>query len=172
MKLWNSLPPVQTRQIFVSEHHSCLMYISLRRSPYIDAPPALPCQLEQIRQLPHHPSNIYGEHYNPVQQIREIKQETIWKDLTSQSAPSMSETPTVPDAMPSSPTFSKDNIEYIVWKGGDAMVLYLCIKAVSLSKEVNKPNYCKWSYRDLLCLPESECKQWFKVCKVEFHMLK
>jgi len=52
------------------------------------------------------------------------------------------------------------------------MVLYLCAKAVPLSKEASKPNYHKWSYRDLLHLPESECKQWFKVCEVELDMLK
>jgi len=52
------------------------------------------------------------------------------------------------------------------------MVSYLCTKAVPLSKEASKPNYHEWSYRDILCLPESECKQWFKVCEVELDMLK
>ena len=50
------------------------------------------------------------------------------------------------------------------------MISYLCAKAVPLSKEASKPNYCKWSYRDLLCLPESEYKQW--LCEVKLDMLK
>jgi len=74
--------------------------------------------------------------------------------------------------MPPSPTPSEDNVEHIVWEGGDAMVSYLCTKAVPLSKEASKPNYCEWSYRDLLCLPESERKQWFKACEVKLDMLK
>jgi len=84
----------------------------------------------------------------------------------------MLETPPVPSAMPPSPTPLKNNVECIVWEGGDTMVSYLCTKAVPLSEETSKPNYCEWSYRDLLCLPESEHKQWFKVCKVELDMLK
>ena len=52
------------------------------------------------------------------------------------------------------------------------MVSYLCTKAVPLSEEASKPNYHKWSYKDLLRLPESERKQWFKACKVELDMLK
>jgi len=52
------------------------------------------------------------------------------------------------------------------------MVSYLCAKAVPLSEEASKPNYHEWSYRDLVCLPESERKQWFKVCKVKPDMLK
>jgi len=74
--------------------------------------------------------------------------------------------------MPPSPTSSEDDIECIVWEGGDAMVSYLCAKAVPLNEEASKPNYCEWSYRDLLHLPESEHKQWFKVCEVELDMLK
>jgi len=52
------------------------------------------------------------------------------------------------------------------------MVSYLCTKAVPLSKEASKLNYREWSYRDLLCLLESEHKQWFRVCKVKPDMLK
>jgi len=52
------------------------------------------------------------------------------------------------------------------------MVSYLCSKAVPLSKEASKSNYCQWSYRDLLHLPESKRKQWFKACEVELDMLK
>jgi len=52
------------------------------------------------------------------------------------------------------------------------MLSYLCAKAVPLSEEASKPNYREWSYRDLLCLSESERKQWFKACKVELDMLK
>jgi len=104
--------------------------------------------------------------------MKEIKQETTWKDLTSQSTPSTPETPSVPSPMPPSPTLSEDNIEHIVRKGGDTIVSHLCTKAVPLSKEASKPNYCEWSYRDLLCLLESECKQWFKACEVELDMLK
>jgi len=74
--------------------------------------------------------------------------------------------------MPPSPTPSEDNIECIVQEGGDAMVSYLCAKAVPLSEEASKPNYHKWSYRNLLHLPESEHKQWFKACEVELDMLK
>jgi len=74
--------------------------------------------------------------------------------------------------MPPSPTPSEDDVERIVWEGGDAMVSYLCTKAVPLSEEVFKPNYHEWSYRDLLHLPESECKQWFKACEIELDMLK
>jgi len=84
----------------------------------------------------------------------------------------MPETPTVSGAMPPSPTPLEDNVECIVQEGGDAMVSYLCAKAVPLSKEASKPNYRKWSYKDLLCLPESERKQWFKACEVELDMLK
>jgi len=57
--------------------------------------------------------------------------------------------------MPPSPTLSEDDIECIVQEGGDAMVSYICAKVVSLSKEATKPNYCEWSYRDLLHLLES-----------------
>jgi len=74
--------------------------------------------------------------------------------------------------MPPSPTPSEDNIERIVQEGGDAMILYLCTKTVPLSEKASKPNYCEWFYRDVLHLPESEYKQWFKVCKVELDMLK
>jgi len=52
------------------------------------------------------------------------------------------------------------------------MISYLCTKAVPLSEEASKLNYREWSYKDLLHLPESECKQWFKACKVELDMLK
>jgi len=61
--------------------------------------------------------------------------------------------------MPPSPTPSEDNVECIVQKGGDAMVSYLCAKAVPLSEEASKPNYCEWFYRDLLRLYELEHKQ-------------
>jgi len=47
----------------------------------------------------------------------------------------------------------------IVWERGDAMVSYLHTKAILLSEETSKPNYCEWSYRNLLCLPESKHKQ-------------
>jgi len=74
--------------------------------------------------------------------------------------------------MPPSPTPSEDDVEHIVREGEDAMISYLCTKAVPLGKKASKPNYRKLSYRDLLCLPESERKQWFKVCEVELDMLK
>jgi len=54
---------------------------------------------------------------------------------------------------------------------GGTMVSYLCTKAVPISEEANKPNYHKWSCRDLLCLSESECEQRFKACEVELDML-
>jgi hypothetical protein len=47
------------------------------------------------------------------------------------------------------------------------------ITAISLdNKEVTKPNYRKWSYRDILQLPESEQKLWFKAFRKELDMLK
>ena len=165
--MWTPLPELDIHEQTPSPPHT-----PPRRTLGIDVLSALPCWLEHIRQPPHCPSNTYGECHDPVQQIKEIKQAATWKDLTSWSTPSVPETPSVPGVMPPSPTPSEDNVECIVWEGGDTMVSYLCTKAVPLSKKASKPNYHEWFYRDLLHLPESEYKQWFKACKVELDMQK
>ena len=46
------------------------------------------------------------------------------------------------------------------------------IRAVPFSNEPNKVNYYDWFYKDLLCLFESEWKQWFNACELELDMLK
>ena len=74
--------------------------------------------------------------------------------------------------MPPSPTHLEEDVERIVWEGGDALVNYLCAKAILLHDEPSKPNYHEWSYRDLLQLPKSEQMQWFQACKTELDMLK
>jgi len=63
--------------------------------------------------------------HDPVQQIREIEQETTWKDLPGQSTPSVPETPSVPNVIPPFSTPSEDDVECIVQEVGDAIVSYI-----------------------------------------------
>jgi hypothetical protein len=144
-----------------------------RRIPPMNAPPALPRRSERIRRPPTRPGNVYGEREAPVKQIKEIEKESRWKELTGQSKPSAPDTPNIPGAMPPSPSPSEDDVERLVREGGDALVSYLCAKAIPLdNEEVTKPNYREWSYRDILQLPESEQKLWFEACRKELDMLK
>jgi len=60
------LPPVWTPSPELHEQILSPPWTSPRRALCLDAPPALPCQSECIRQLPRHPLNIYGECWDPV----------------------------------------------------------------------------------------------------------
>ena len=72
--------------------------------------------------------------------------------------------------MPPSPTPSEDNVERLVQEGGDALISFLCMKAIPLNE--NPKPHREWSYHNILHLPESEQKLWIEACKKELDMLK
>ena len=99
-----------------------------------------------------------------------MEKESCWRELTGREQPSEPVDQPVPGAMPPSPTSSEDDVERLVQEGGDTLVSFLCMKAIPLNK--NPKPHCKWSYCDILHLPESEQKLWFEACKKELDMLK
>ena len=99
-----------------------------------------------------------------------MKKESHWKELTGREQPSEPVDQLVPGAMLPSPILSEDDVERLVQEGGDALVSFLCMKAVPLNE--NPKSHHKWSYHDILHLPESEQKLWFEACKKELDMLK
>ena len=72
--------------------------------------------------------------------------------------------------MPPSPIPSEDDVERLVQEGEDALVSFLCMKAIPLNE--NPKPHCEWSYCHILHLPESEQKLWFEACKKELDILK
>ena len=141
-----------------------------RCTPQLDAPPALPRHSKQICCPPLQPGNIFGEWEQPIKQIKEMEKESCWKELTGREQPSEPVDQLVPGAIPPSPTPSEDDVERLVQEGGDALVSFLCMKAIPLNE--NPKPYCKWFYCNILHLPESEQKLWFEACKKELDMLK
>ena len=99
-----------------------------------------------------------------------MEKESCWKELTGREQPSEPVDQLVSGAIPSSPTPSEDDVERLVQEGGDALVSFLCMKAILLNE--NPKPYCKWFYCNILHLPESEQKLWFEACKKELDMLK
>ena len=95
-----------------------------------------------------------------------MEKESCWKELTGGEQPSGQVDQLVSEAMPPPPTPSEDDVERLVQEGGDALVSFLCMKAIPL-----KPHH-KWSYCDILHLSKSEQKLWFEACKKELDMLK
>ncbi|KIK79149.1 hypothetical protein PAXRUDRAFT_162075 [Paxillus rubicundulus Ve08.2h10] len=145
-------PPVRSPLPDIPPHHPesppLPPVTPLRCHPHLNAPPALPRQSE------------------------DIERESCWRELTGKAEPSALASPPVPGTLPPFPSPSEGDVKRLVQEGGDVLVSYICANAIPMEEEVTNPNYCKWSYHNILYLLQSEQKLWFEACKEELDMLK
>jgi hypothetical protein len=114
----------------------------------------------------------YMENSQPSKQVKEIEGESTWKQVVGEEPPKAPDTLNVSGGLPPSPTLSKDDVDRLTRKGGDALTSYLCLCVIPYAESVNSPNYQEWSYCDILKLPADEESLWQKACETELSMLK
>ena len=147
--------------------HSCVP------RPLPLGPPLLPLRRSQREcHPPFHPGNIYGERGEPSKQVKDIEQESTWRQLVGEEPPQAPDTPNVPGGLPPFPMPSEDNVNHLTREGGDSLVSFLCSCTIPFAESSNAPNYREWLYRNILKLPTDEQALWWKACETELSMLK
>jgi hypothetical protein len=144
--------------------------------------PPPPRRSGQDRTIPSRPGNVYGENRHPVQQFQDVQRLRQWKntvgDTRGRSLPSLStrrrqvpgpSTGTPPrdsDTPPPPSRGSDDEVEDLIQsqltqEGGVEFVRYLLAKAVPLDSDTLQTTPIReWTYKDILCLPEAQKKEW------------
>ena len=158
-----------------------------------DAPPPQlqPRRSGRERRPPTCPGNVYGEDRHPVQQFQDIQQMCQWKrtvgDVQGRSQP-----PTawhqrqVPGPSSSNPQHDSDSpppsrgsvdevedllVAQLAQEGGVEFVRYLLFRAV-LPESTQVSPIREWTYKDMMCLPEVQQKEWKTACQEELEALR
>ena len=167
--------------------------------PYPDPPnmpPAEPAAENQprrsgrVRKPPAKPDNVYGEHRNPTDIIRDVENKRKWKELVGEKpsrsrkapqealdkvpGPSRAQDPPPP---PPEATPSEDEVERelarLCREGGVELLDFLLLKALPNSELLpNSPNPREWSFKDILKLPSKEREEWMTACREELDALR
>ena len=141
----------------------------------------------QLRKVPTHPDNAYGESRHPTDIEKGIKRTCTWKEMTGQGPSSSrshqrSEKPPADTAAPPGalkeclpPNSDEDKVEDILClqrEGGVRFLNHLLTKAVPPDFESpDSANVCEWTFRDIHKMPSAAQKEWKAACCKELESL-
>ena len=142
-----------------------------------------------MQRPPTRPGNVYGEERHPTDIQRDVEWEGQWQRMlehklgSSLSHPAgQQETPTVPfTPQPSSDTplprpESEDEVEQnlsiLMEEGGVETLNHLLAHAIPPDSEpLSTSNIREWSFKDILCMPLVQQKEWKTACHEELDSL-
>ena len=125
------------------------------------------------RRAPLRPGNVYGECRHPVEQLRDIKSASRWRQTVTEASrpPQMDTLEQIPGGFPdTSATPSEEDVQKMCEEGGANLVRYLMGKALTTQDPQTK-NVRNWSYKDIARLPQAEQKLWRLACQEELDVL-
>ena len=94
----------------------------------------LPQRPQRDRRAPLRPGNVYGERQHPVEQLRDIKSASHWRQTVGEASRSpQTDTPEqIPGGFPdTSATPSEEDVQKMCKEGGANLVHYLMGKALT-----------------------------------------
>ena len=161
-----------------------------------------PRRSEQLRRVPTCPRNVYGEQRHPTDIERDTACTTTWREMTESEHRSLSSSDHFQDTNPGpAPMFSSDKpdqsfgecsegsddssesvksvdeveetLSYLVKHGGVRNLNTLLAAAVPPGSEI--PDTCniqEWSFKDIVCMPSVQQKDWIEACRQELDLLQ
>jgi len=116
----------------------------------------IPAHPQCEHRVPLYPGNVYGEWQRPIEQLRDIKGASQWRETVGEAPrPPQPDTPDhVPGGFPdTSATPSEEDVQKMCEEGGANLVHFLMGKALT-TREPQYESVRNWSYKDIACLPK------------------